>query len=109
MGNEESFLFRGLTYHRKFKKYTLRKQNKGLSYTCTREIILEAFGSIGLSSSNFGTHSLQKGGATAAACSYQVNDRLIKKHGRWVSDRSKDQYITERIQEKFSVTKNLGL
>ena len=107
-GSEESFLFRGLTYHRKFKKYTLRKQNKGLSYTCAREIVLSAFSSIGLSVRDFGTHSLRKGGATAAAC-HQVKDRLIKKHGRWTSEKSKDLYISESVQEKLTVTQNLGL
>ena len=104
----DKFLFRGLTYFRKLKNYKLRKQNKGLSYTCAREIILAAFGSVGLSASEFGTHSLRKGGATAASC-HQVNDRLIKKHGRWVSDKSKDLYITESLEEKLTVTQNLGL
>ena len=106
--DSQEFLFRGLTYHRKFKKYTLRKQNKGLSYTCARDIVLHAFGSIGLNIKDFGTHSLRKGGATAASC-HQVNDRLIKKHGRWLSDKSKDLYISETIEEKLQVTKNLGI
>ena len=104
----QEFLFRGLTYHRKKKLYTLRKQNKGMSYTCTREVVLNAFQSVGLKVSDFGTHSLRKGGATAASC-HHVCDRLIKKHGRWASEKSKDLYISESIGEKLSVTKNLGL
>ena len=106
--DSQEFLFRGLTYHRKRKVYTLRKQNKGMSYTCTREVVLSAFASIGLSVVNFGTHSLRKGGATAASC-HSVNDRLIKKHGRWSSEKSKDLYISEGLNEKLCVTKNLGI
>ena len=104
----QEYVFRGLTYHRKKKFYTLRKQNKGMSYTCTREVILHAFGSIGLNVADFGTHSLRKGGATAASC-HMVNNRLIKKHGRWSSEKSKDLYISESLEEKLSVTKNLCL
>ena len=104
----ESFLFRGLTYHRKYKKYTLRKQNKGLSYTCAREVALAAFAAVGLNVREVGTHSLRKGGATAASC-HQVNDRLIKKHGRWISDKSKDLYISESLEEKLKVSQNLGI
>ena len=52
--------------------------------------------------------SLRKGGATAASC-HHVNDRLIKKHGRWQSDKSKDLYISESLDQKLQVTKNLGI
>ena len=68
VSESQEFLFRALTYHRKRKVYTLRKQNKGLSYTCTREIVLQAFSAVGLQVSHFGTHSLRKGGATRSQC-----------------------------------------
>ena len=106
--NSQDYLFKGLTYHHKSKTYTLRKQHKGISYTTAREIVLKAFGSVGLNIKEFGTHSMRKGGATAAAKNH-VLDRLIMKHGRWVSERSKDLYITEGVQEKLSVSKSLGI
>ena len=102
------FLFKGLTYHSKTKSYTLRKQRKGISYTTAREIILKAFSSVGLNVKEFGTHSMRKGGATSAAKNH-VLDRLILKHGRWESEKSKNMYITEEIAEKLSVSKSLGI
>ena len=106
--NSQDYLFKGLTYHHKSKKYTLRKQHKGISYTTTREIVLKAFGSVGLNIKDFGTHSMRKGGATSAAKNH-VNDRLIMKHGRWESEKSKDLYITEDVIEKLSVSRSLGI
>ena len=67
-----------------------------------------AFESIGLNKSKFGLHSLRSGGATAAA-SAGVNDRVFKKHGRWKTDKAKDGYVTENLDEKLSVAKNLGI
>lgn len=102
------YLFRGLSYCKKSNTYKLKKPNKPLSYTRTREIILSAFQSIGLDKTKFGLHSLRSGGATAAAVS-GVNDRVFKKHGRWSTDKAKDGYVRENIEEKLSVSKNLGI
>ena len=102
------YLFRGLVYHRRRKFYTFRRLNKGISYTSARELVLSAFSSVGLDVKLFGTHSLRKGGATAAA-EHHVCDRLIMKHGRWQSEKSKDLYISESVRQKLSVTKNLGI
>lgn len=79
-----------------------------MSYTRAREIVLHAFGEIGLDKSKFGIHSLRSGGATAAAAA-GINDRLFKKHGRWRSEKAKDGYVRESIQEKLFVTQNLGI
>ena len=43
------------------------KNNKSLSYTRAREIVLETLGKIGLEKSKFGLHSLRSGGASQAA------------------------------------------
>lgn len=51
---------------------------------------------------------LDQAGATAAA-SANIEDRIFKKYGRWKSDRAKDGYVKENIQERLSVTKNLGI
>lgn len=104
----DKFIFRAVSYSVKRKVHTLKSANSHLSYTRTREVMLQAFREIGLDSAKFGTHSLRKGGITQAALN-SVPDRLLKKHGRWVSDRSKDKYISEDIKQKLSVTLNLGL
>ncbi|KAK3091197.1 hypothetical protein FSP39_017889 [Pinctada imbricata] len=106
--SSEEYLFRQLTYFKKSESFRLRKVNKPISYTRSREIILLAFESIGLDKSKFGLHSLRSGGATAAA-SAGINDRIFKKHGRWKTDKAKDGYVTENLVEKLSVTKNLGI
>ena len=48
------------------------------------------------------------GGASSAAAA-GISDRLFKKHGRWRSEKAKDGYVRETIQEKLHVTKNLGI
>ena len=70
--------------------------------------MLKALGSIGLDVSNFGLHSLRSGGVTGAVAN-NVPDRLLKMHGRWKSDISKDCYILESMQNRLSVTKNLNI
>ena len=70
--------------------YTLR--STGISYTRTREVVLHAFSQLGYSTKVFGLHSLRSGGATAAA-NAGVNDRLFKRHGRWRSDKAKDDFV----------------
>ena len=57
---------------------------------------------------NIGLHGLRAGGASAAAQNH-VSDRLISKRGRWASEKSRDGYIRDSVQDRLSVTKNLGL
>ena len=52
---------------------------------------------------NIGLHSVLSGGATTAANS-DFNDKLWKKHGRWISDSSKDS-----LESRLYVSKKLGL
>ena len=104
----DNFIFRSLTFFKSSNTTSLCKQNKPLSYTRAREIILEALQTLGYDKKHFGLHSLRSGGATAAA-SKSVPDRLLKAHGRWKSESSKDGYILESIKNKMSVTKNLNL
>ncbi|KAK3101897.1 hypothetical protein FSP39_007159 [Pinctada imbricata] len=79
-GMSDMFVFRALTFCKKSKAYTLRSQNRPISYTRAREIVLSAFGSIGLDSSKFGLHSLRSGGATAAA-NAGIGDRILRNTG----------------------------
>ena len=102
----EEFLFRAIAKGKSYEK--LRKNNKALSYTRIREILLAALKEIGLDSKLFGTHSLRSGGATEAA-NAGVPDRLFKKHGRWRSDSAKDGYVKDNIQQLLQVSLSLVL
>ena len=58
--------------------------------------------------SNIGTHSLRAGGATAAA-NVSIQDRLFKRHGRWVIEKAKDDYVKDSIQSRLAVSRSLGI
>lgn len=105
--NSDEFLFRKVSYCKKSQTHKLRK-GKALSYTRAREIFLFHMSELGLDKDKYGLHSLRSGGATAAA-TRGVSDRLIKKHGRWKSDKAKDGYVRENDLIKKSVTLNIGL
>ena len=78
--NSTDFIFRPLCFCKTSGSYKLRSGK--LSYTTAREILLSALEKLGLNKKLFGLHSLRSGGATAAATAH-VEDRLLKKHGRW--------------------------
>lgn len=82
-------------------------KNKKLSYTAARQNIVKRLKMVA-PQLNLGLHSLRSGGASAAAKS-DVNERCIKRHGRWKSDLSKDGYIADSFDNRISVSKNLGL
>ncbi|XP_071123825.1 integrase/recombinase xerD homolog [Mytilus edulis] len=107
VGSDE-YIFLALSYFKSIDKHKLACKNRPLSYTRTREIILNALSEIGLNSSLFGLHSLRSGGATAAA-SNSVPDRLLNAHGRWKTDKAKDGYITENLENRLKISQNLGL
>ena len=66
-----------------------------LSYTRSRERLLEVLENVGIDSSSFCLHSLRIGKATVAAEKH-VSERLIKIHGGWKTDYS------ETICQKFN-------
>ena len=51
----------------------------------------------------YGSHSLRKGGATAAAAA-KVRTHVIKRHGRWLSD-AVYIYIVDPVGERLEVSK----
>ena len=63
---------------------------------------------MGLNSKEFGLHSQRSGGATAAA-NAGVPDRIFKRHVRLLSENAKDGYIKDKLGDRLSVTRNLGL
>ena len=106
--NSDSYLFRSISFVKSKGVYKLCDRNVPLSYTRAREILLNSLEQVGLDKSRFGLHSLRSGGATTGA-NRGVSDRLIKMHGRWVTDRSKDGYIKDSIESQMAVSLNLGI
>ena len=70
--------------------------------------MMKTIKSIGLNEKSYCTHSLRSGGATLAA-NAGVPDRLFKRHGRWLSDKAKDMYVEDNLEELLSVTKLMGI
>ena len=79
-----------------------------MSYSRCREIFKEALKSVGVDANLFGLHRLRSGGASAAAA-VGVPDRLFRKHGRWKTEKAKDGYVKESLQNQLEVSLNLGL
>ena len=104
--SEEKFIFRQICHSK--QGFKLKDQDKPISYTTVRDILLSNLKNIGLDKTQFGLHSLRSGGATAAA-NLGINDRLFQKHGRWKSEKVKNGYVHENLRALLSVSKNLGL
>ena len=105
--HEEKFIFRQICYCKSSNSYKLRTAGH-ISYTRAREILFEKLDIFGLDKNNFGLHSLRAGGATNAA-NAGVSGRLLKKHGRWKTDKAKDGYVREDLKFLLSVSMNLGI
>ena len=103
--SSDFYIFRPIYRHKGIAKLICK--NKKISYTAAKENILKRFKSVE-PNLNLGLHSLRSGGASAAARS-DVNERCIKRHGRWKSDMSKDGYIADTFEKRLSVSQGLGL
>ncbi|XP_076075708.1 integrase/recombinase xerD homolog, partial [Mytilus galloprovincialis] len=104
----DEFLFTAINFMKISGEYKATNKSKSLSYTRCREILRSALKDIGLDSSLYALHSLRSGGVSAAA-NNKVPDRLPKVHWRWATDRAKDGYIKDSIEQKLLVSLNLGL
>lgn len=78
------------------------------SYCKAREIVLSAFDVIVPPRQDYGLHGLRAGGTTAAA-NAQVTDTLFKSQRRWISDKTKEGYIKDKIQSLLSVSLSLSI
>ena len=61
-----------------------KRRTKGLSYSRLRDLVQEAVKDFVRNISAICTHTLRRGGATAAA-NAGLPDRLFKRHARWAS------------------------
>ena len=100
------YLFRDVV--KKNSGYRLKGINKPITYTSIREDVLSLLKKLGLSSEDYGLHSMPAGGCTMAT-HLGVKERFIKKHGRWKSDRLKDGYTHPTLNGLLLVLPNLGL
>ena len=80
----------------------------GLSYTRTREIVLEALRPFVPDIRKFGLHSLRSGGATAASNAL-LPSHLISMHGRWKSEKARSAYIKTDPQARLLPSSVLGI
>ena len=101
--SSDIYIFRPIYRHKGIAKLICK--NRKISYTSARENILKKLKSVE-PNLNLGLHSLRSGGASAAACS-DVNERCIKRHGRWKSDLSKYDYIADTFEKRLSVSQVL--
>lgn len=104
--DSEVFIFAHLSATK--NGYILRQDGKHLSYSNLRTLFLEAFKPHVSDISQFCLHSLRSGGATAAA-NRGIPDRMIKRHGRWLSESAKDGYVKDSVDERLKVSLSLGL
>ena len=92
----------------KENKLVLRPNEYQTSYSTVRDLFLKAFTDIALRALDYGLHSLRAGGACASA-NAGTNDRLIKKQGRWVTNKAMYGYVKDDMKALLSVSLNLGL
>ena len=100
--NCNKFIFRPMSQHK--STHRLINDNRHISYTTFREQLKLDLSRILPNVSQFSTHSLRAGGATAAA-NAGVSDRIIQRHGRWKSSSSKNMYIKDDISKQLEISK----
>ncbi|XP_065195395.1 uncharacterized protein LOC135826722 [Sycon ciliatum] len=79
-----------------------------ISYSCALEKVRKCLAIVGLDPKEYGLHSMRSGAASTAA-SAGTADRLIKRHGGWKSDSSKNRYIEESLPQLLQLSQSLGL
>ena len=99
--SREFFLFRGIV---KTKEGERLRPSGSLGYSTIRVLFHKKLEDLRHSPTGFGLHSFHAGGASVAARA-GVLDRLFKQHGRWKSDKAKDGYIEDSVENRLSVTR----
>ena len=98
--SDDSPLFRSL-------RRSKDSQVRGITYTRAREIVKEALQGF-TDVSKIAVHSLRSGGATAAA-NAGVKDRMLQRHGCWVSENAKDGCVKDNLDSMLSVSQSYGI
>lgn len=101
-------LFRKVRWYKSTNQYKLWGDK--LSYSRCLELFKNCLKQLGYNDKMYGLHSLRSGGATAAAKNNtELTERLLKLHGRWKSDTSKDMYIQEEVEQRLKISSALGI
>ena len=87
--------------------HILRKDMKHMSYSNMRSIFLEAFKPHVSDMNRYCLHSLRAGG-TSAAANHGISDRMLKRHGRRVSD-AINGCVKDSVVEMLNVSRSLGI
>ena len=90
------------------KRGHIAYKSKGISDTTAREDFREFIRPLATNGKFFTPHSLRSGGASQAAAS-GVEERLISKHGRWRSERARNGYLEDTVENRLKVSRSLGL
>ena len=106
LANSDQYLFKPINKSKNVCQ--LLKVNKKLSYTRARECIVKKLKLVA-PELDLGIHSLRASGASMAANSDGVNERCLKRHGRWVTDIATDGYIKDTLDKRLAVSKTLKL
>jgi len=103
--SSELHLFRGIV---KTKEGERLHPSGSLRYSTMRILFCKKLENLGHSPDGFGLHSYCAGGASVAARA-GVPDHLFKQHGRRKSDKVKDGYVEDSVENRLSATKNIGI
>ena len=106
--SSNDYMFTDVNFVKSLNKCKVSNKLKPLPYTRARKILLSSLNEIGFDSSIYALHSLRSGGVTAAA-NNNVSVRLLKIHGRWVTDKAKDSYIKTNLEHKILFSMYFGL
>ena len=97
----QKYIFRPLVKTK--TRHRLISEDRHISYTTFREGFKSHLGGIVDDTTIYSSHSLRSGGATKAANS-GLNERLIQRHGRWKSAKSKNMYIDDSVTNKLEIS-----
>jgi len=98
-------LFRGIIKTKDGKKL---QPSGSVCYSTMRDLFRKKLEALGHAATGFGLHSFRAGGASTAAKA-GVPDRLFKQHGRWKSESAKDGYVEDSVENRLSITRNIGI
>jgi hypothetical protein len=88
--------------------YYVDGSSQRVPYDTIRRSLHTMLVTIGVDPKEYGTQSWRSGGCSAVADS-DVSERVLKKHGAWTCDKSKDGYVREKMGTRLAVTQTLGL
>jgi hypothetical protein len=79
-----------------------------IGYTFFLEKMRALLDVIGLRGRDFATRCGRAGAATAAF-EFGCDDKLVRRHGRRVSDNIKERYVRPSLQSALTVSRSLGV